>query len=299
MFPLVHHRHYHTELPSAHRFPMGKFRRLYELLVADGIASAKDFQEPELPPLEFLETVHTPEYVGEFLAGRLDAKAMRRIGLPWSEELALRSRIAVGGTLLTARLALEYGLACNTAGGTHHAFPAYGSGFCIFNDLAAAAGVLRAERPQLKVMIIDLDVHQGDGTAHIFRNEAMVFTYSMHCEKNFPGQKERSDLDVGLDEGTGDDVYLERLSETLLPALADFAPDLVLYDAGADPHAEDILGKLALSDAGLRRRDTLILESVRGRNIPCACVIGGGYSKDLDALARRHSILHRTARDFL
>ena len=297
--PLIHHPDYHIELPAAHRFPMAKFRKLYELLIRDGVARASDFIVPDFEPtLAQLELVHAPEYIHQVLNGGLDAAAERKIGLPWSPELARRTRVAVAGTLCTARVALETGLACNTAGGTHHAFPQYGSGFCLFNDLAVTARVVRQANPELRVLIVDLDVHQGDGTEFIFRDEPAVFTFSMHCE-NFPARKQHSDRDVALAAGTGDHEYLEILREELPAILRDFAPGLVLYDAGVDPHADDPIGHLELSDAGLPARDQFVLETVRSANVPVACVIGGGYDRDIDQLARRHSILHRTAREFV
>lgn len=297
--PCVYHDDYDTPLPQGHRFPMQKFRMLRELLERDGVVSRSNFVQPETPAIELLEAVHAPDYVQAFLAGELTRDAERRIGLPWSPGLARRSRIAVGGTLRTAKLALEHGLACNTAGGTHHAFREFGSGFCIFNDLAVTARTLLDRGVVQSVLIVDLDVHQGDGTAAIFAAESRVFTFSMHCRENFPMRKQTSDRDVELPEGSGDDFYLGRLAEELPPLLDQLAPDIALYDAGADPHADDLLGKLALSDAGLVRRDRFVLEECRRRGLPVACVIGGGYGKDLDALVQRHSLLHRTAREFV
>lgn len=276
---------------------MGKFRALYELLIADGVAERSQFHQPKLPPVEWLELVHTPQYVRAYCEGTLDAKAQRRIGLPWSPALVHRTCIAVGGTILTAKLALAHGLACNTAGGTHHAFPDFGSGFCIFNDLAIAARVLQAIGLVRKVLIVDLDVHQGDGTAVIFAQDESVFTFSMHCEINFPGTKQQSDLDVGLPEGMEDEAYLQTLAAYLPDLLSQVQPDLVLYDAGVDPHFDDRLGKLALSDRGLFCREMQVLTTCVQRGYAIACVIGGGYCDDFDALVYRHSLLHRAARD--
>lgn len=295
LLPLVYHPRYVVPLPPGHRFPMAKFRDLYHLLLGDGVAIASQFHTPDLPPLDWLELVHTPEYVKAYQDGTLDVKLQRRIGLPWSEALAYRTRIAVGGTVLTARLALIHGLACNTAGGTHHAFPSYGSGFCIFNDLAIAARVLQSMNLVQKILIVDLDVHQGDGTAYIFQDDPSVFTFSMHCAINFPGTKQQSDLDVPLPEGMEDDVYLQTLAKYLPDLLIQVKPDLVLYDAGVDPHLDDQLGKLALTDIGLFRRDMQVLGTCVGQGYPVACVIGGGYSKDTSSLVYRHSLLHRAA----
>lgn len=293
--PFVYHPDYVAPLPLGHRFPMEKFRRLYQTLLADGVASVSQFHQPQAPSQEWLELVHTPEYIRDYCEGTLDAKAQRRIGLPWSPALVQRTCIAVGGTILTARLALEHGLACNTAGGTHHAFPSYGSGFCIFNDLAIATRVIQQQGLAKKVLIVDLDVHQGDGTAFIFQNDPTVFTFSMHCEVNFPGTKQTSDLDVPLPVGMEDEEYLQTLANYLPDLLSEFRPDLVLYDAGVDPHLGDRLGKLALSDRGLFCREMQVLSTCAAQGYPVACVIGGGYGDDFEALVYRHSLLHRAA----
>lgn len=274
---------------------MEKFRLLHEMLIADGVARLEQFFQPELPDLELIASVHDHQYVEAYWQGKLDPKAQRRIGLPWSPELAYRTRIAVGGSLLTTRLALQQGLACNTAGGTHHAFPSYGSGFCIFNDLAIASQVLLNEGLVKKILIVDLDVHQGDGTALIFQDEPRVFTFSMHCQINFPAIKQTSDRDVPLPEGMEDDAYLRTLANHLPDLLTEFKPDLVLYDAGVDPHISDRLGKLALTDTGLYRRDMQVLSTCVSQGFPVACVIGGGYCEDMRSLVYRHSILHRAA----
>jgi acetoin utilization deacetylase AcuC-like enzyme len=293
--PLVYHPGYVAPLPQGHRFPMAKFQLLYECLLRDRVATPDQFHQPELPPLAWLELVHDPTYIQDYCNGTLDPKVQRRIGLPWSEALTHRTRIAVGGSVLTAKLALEYGLACNTAGGTHHAFPDYGSGFCIFNDLAIAARVLQQQQQVNKVLIIDLDVHQGDGTAYIFAQDPTVFTFSMHCEVNFPGTKQQSDLDIPLPVGMEDEAYLSTLVDVLPELLNQVKPDIVLYDAGVDPHHEDLLGKLALTDRGLFQRDVEVLQHCVGQGYPVACVIGGGYCKDMKLLVHRHSLLHRAA----
>jgi acetoin utilization deacetylase AcuC-like enzyme len=293
--PIVYHQNYVTALPEGHRFPMPKFKLLYELLLAEGIAQPEHVYQPELPPKEFIELVHTSEYVNAFYQGTLDAKAQRKIGLPWSSALVSRTCMAVGGTILTAKLALKHGLACNSAGGTHHAFPSYGSGFCILNDLAIAARVMQKLGLAAKILIVDLDVHQGDGTARIFQEDPSVFTFSMHCEANFPSKKEKSDLDVPLPVGLDDDGYLQTLAEYLPSLLSQVKPDLVLYDAGVDIHVSDRLGKLALTDTGIYRREMQVLTTCITGGYPVACVIGGGYAKDIKELVYRHSILHRAS----
>ena len=231
----------------------------------------------------------------DYYFGTLDAQAQRRIGLPWSNALVTRTLTAVGGTVLTAQLALKFGLGLNTAGGTHHAFPNYGSGFCIFNDLAIAVRLLQQEQQIQRALILDLDVHQGDGTAFIFSNDPSVYTCSIHCEKNFPSRKRASDLDIGLPEGTRDETYLKTLDNVLPQLLTTSQPDLVLYNAGIDPHEADLLGKLNLTDQGIAKRDHKVLSTCQQAQIPVACVIGGGYSNNLPALIQRHAILFKSA----
>lgn len=274
---------------------MPKFGLLRDILIRDGVITTDQIYRPGAPPQKWLEQVHTANYVDAYCHGKLDAKAQRRIGLPWSPNLVKRTCTAVGGTILTAKLALSHGIACNTAGGTHHAFPDYGAGFCIFNDLAIAARVLLSQRLVRRIVIFDLDVHQGDGTAWIFRDNPNVFTFSMHCDVNFPRQKQNSDLDVPLPEGTGDEAYLLQVQAHLPDILSRVRPDLVLYDAGADPHVHDRLGKLALSNTGLYERDRTVLATCMAAGYPVACVIGGGYDDNMPALVYRHSLLHRAA----
>jgi len=293
--PLVYHPDYVTELPPGHRFPMPKFGRVYQTLIRDGVAGLDQFHCPEIAGRDVLALAHTADYVDAYLNGTLDERAMRRIGFPWSPALVRRTCAAVGGTLLTAQLALQTGLACHTAGGTHHAYRDFGSGFCIFNDIAVATRFVQAAGLAERVLVVDLDVHQGDGTASIFADDPTVFTFSIHCSVNFPYRKQRSTLDVELPAGAGDAPYLAALTHHLPPILDNFRPHLVFYDAGVDPHAEDLLGKLALSDDGLARRDGYVLGECRRRGIPVAGVIGGGYSRDIDRLARRHTLLHRAA----
>jgi acetoin utilization deacetylase AcuC-like enzyme len=290
---LVYHPDYVTPLPAGHRFPMAKFGLLHDRLVAAGIVG--QVHQPPAPTPAWLEFTHCPEYIRAYCSGSIAPLAMRRIGLPWSPQLVRRTLIALGGTILAARLALAEGLAGNAAGGTHHAFRDYGSGFCIFNDLATAARVLLAEGLVQRVLIVDLDVHQGDGTAAILQQDPRVFTFSMHCGVNFPGTKQRSDLDVELAVGLEDEAYLQILADHLPAVLDRFRPDLVLYDAGVDPHAEDLLGKLALSDRGLFCRDMQVLETCVRSGYPVAYVIGGGYGSNLGALVDRHTLVFRAA----
>lgn len=292
---VVYHADYVAPLPQGHRFPMPKFGLLRDLLLRDNIITTDQIYQPGAPPQDWIEQVHTPNYVQAYYNGTLEPKAQRRIGLPWSPNLVKRTCTAVGGTILTAKLALSHGIACNTAGGTHHAFPDYGAGFCIFNDLAIAARTLLVQGLVQRILIFDLDVHQGDGTAWIFRDDPRVFTFSMHCDVNFPRQKQLSDLDVPLPEGTGDEAYLHQVNAYLPDLLSQVHPDLVLYDAGADTHAEDRLGKLALTNTGLYERDRTVLATCAAAGYPVACVIGGGYDDNMPALVYRHSLLHRAA----
>ena len=293
--PVVHHPAFSAPMPDGHRFPMRKFGRLMQLLLEDGVVIPGDVHVPEPAPRRWLELAHDPSYVDAILTQNLAPEAVRRIGLPITPEVALRSRAASAGTLLTARLALEHGLACNTAGGSHHAFTGFGSGFCVFNDVAVAASVLLAEGRIHRALVVDLDVHQGDGTAAIFEHDERVATFSMHCRTNFPVRKRRSDLDLPLEPETGDAAYLALLAEHL-PALLDrVRPDLVFFNAGVDPHLDDRLGRLALTGDGLAARERLVFETCLRRGVPVAGVLGGGYTRDLDQLIRLHAIQHRVA----
>jgi acetoin utilization deacetylase AcuC-like enzyme len=295
--PIVHHPAFRAEMPAGHRFPMDKFSRLAAVLEAEGVAGPAGFVRPEPIDLESLLLVHDEAYVRGVIELSLPAEVVRRIGMPNTGSVAARARAATGGTLLAARLALEHGIACNTAGGSHHAQADTGAGFCVFNDVAVAARRLQAEGKVRQVLVVDLDVHQGDGTARIFEGDASVFTFSMHAEKNFPARKAASDLDVELPDGTGDEAYLGKLGALLPELLTRVAPDLVFFNAGVDPHADDKLGRLGLSDEGLARREAFVLGSCLERGIPVTGVIGGGYDADIDRLARRHALLHRAARE--
>lgn len=292
--PLVYHPAYSAPLPSSHRFPMAKFRLLHEQLLRQGLARSDQLHQPLPIPRRALELVHPRLYHEAFSRDQLCPADQRRIGLPATRPLVRRSWLAVGGTLLTARLALRHGLACHLAGGTHHAFPGYGSGFCIFNDVAVAARQLLAEGAVQRLMVVDLDVHQGDGTAAIFADEPRVFTLSVHAASNFPLRKQCSDHDLPLPDGLEDDAYLAALGGLLPDLLSQVHPDLVLYNAGVDPHRDDRLGRLALSDTGLLQRDRLVLELCLRQRVPVATVIGGGYDA-LAALVERHSLVFRAA----
>mmetsp|Transcript_33849 Transcript_33849/g.63747 ORF Transcript_33849/g.63747 Transcript_33849/m.63747 type:complete len:304 (+) Transcript_33849:345-1256(+) len=283
-------------LPPSHRFPMGVFQRIMELLLERGIVRSHQVHTPStMPTHKVLELVHCPDYVRDFCQGSLPEAAMRRIGFPWSQVLVERTLAEVAGTMLTAELALKHGIACNTAGGTHHAFRDFGSGFCIINDLAVTAAHLLDRRAVRRVLIVDLDVHQGDGTAAIFRLDPRVFTLSVHCEDNFPHRKQLSDLDVPLPRGVRDEEYLQVVKQALQSVLDSFQPDLVLYDAGVDTHELDALGFLELTDFGIYEREKQVFRMCMQRGVPVAGYVGGGYSADLDEVAWRHCALHEAA----
>ena len=275
---------------------MAKFRLLQQLLLERDLARPEQFVQPLPAPRRWLELVHEPRYHRAFARGTLTHQEQRRIGLPATTPLVQRTWLAVGGTVLTARLALEHGLACHLAGGTHHAYPDRGSGFCIFNDCAVAAQVLLNEARVQQLMVIDLDVHQGDATAAIFASEPRVFTVSVHCQSNFPLRKQNSDVDLPLDDGIQDDDYLIAIGDLIPNLLDQVQPDLVLYNAGVDPHRGDRLGKLCLSSMGLLNRDRLVLDACLRRSIPVATVIGGGYD-DLEPLVQRHALVFRAAKE--
>ncbi|XP_042075582.1 uncharacterized protein SYNPCC7002_A1628 isoform X4 [Haplochromis burtoni] len=251
--PVVHHSKYVCDLPPNHRFPMGKFPRVLQCLLRDQVITEKQVWVPEIASKDLLSCVHTEDYLDNFINGKISEQEQRRTGFPWSEGIVRRCRYETGGTVLAAEVALQRGLACSTAGGTHHAFPSYGSGFCLLNDLAVAAKYTMDNSPnspstKRKVLIVDLDVHQGDGTAFIFKEEPSVFTFSVHCGKNFPLRKQQSDLDISVEDGLEDKDYLSTVEAHLPWLLETFRPDLVLYDAGVDPHWEDELGRLRLTD---------------------------------------------------
>jgi acetoin utilization deacetylase AcuC-like enzyme len=277
--------HFVLPLPETHSFPMAKYRRLRELVVGEGIVAAGDLLVPEPASREDLALVHEAGYIDAVFDGTLTREQQRRIGFPWSPQMLERSRRSVGATIAAARTALREGVAVNLAGGTHHAFADRGEGYCVFNDIAVAACVLQRDGGG-RVAVIDCDVHQGNGTASIFRGDPSVFTFSIHGERNFPFRKEVSDLDVSLPDETADLEYLEHLERALQVVLAT-KPEFVFYLAGADPFEGDRLGRLALTIEGLRDRDRLVFDRCRG--IPIAVSMGGGYCPDVDTIARIHA----------
>jgi acetoin utilization deacetylase AcuC-like enzyme len=291
----VYHPSYQTALPPSHPFPMSKYGLLKEQLVAEGILAAGDILQPEPLDTSTLELVHSREYLVKLESSRLSAAEQRRLGLPWSEALWQRSRLASAGTLLAARAALDQGLAGNLAGGTHHAFADHGEGFCALNDVAIAVRKLQAERAIQRAAIIDLDVHQGNGTASIFEEDDQVFTFSMHGERNYPLAKMRSNLDVPLKDGMGDIEYLDALRRHLPTVLDSAKADIVFYLAGVDVAAGDRYGKLNLTDEGIRARDRCTVEAVRSRGAPLAIVLAGGYAATRARTAQLHAHAFREA----
>ena len=273
---------------------MAKFKLLHQLLLDQGLIERKQIYVPLSIARRDLEEIHPRQYHETFSRDQLTRPEQRRIGLPATSALVQRTWLAVGGTLLTARLALRYGLANHLAGGTHHAHPDFGSGFCIFNDCAVAARVLLRRREVEKILIVDLDVHQGDGSAACFQTDERVTTFSVHAASNFPLRKVNSDIDIPLPDGTEDGDYLAAIGDQLPNVLDELKPQLVLFNAGVDPHRDDRLGRLHLSDDGLLMRDRLVLDACLRRKIPVATVIGGGYD-NLEPLVRRHAIVFRAA----
>jgi acetoin utilization deacetylase AcuC-like enzyme len=290
-----HHPGFALPLPPSHPFPTAKYRLIREVLLARGVIRESDIDQPEEAPLEALRRVHTEGYLAKLASGDLTAAEQRRLGVPWSPELWVRSRRAAAGTLLAARRALDSGLGANLAGGTHHAFADHGEGFCVLNDVAVAIRALQAEGRVSRALVVDLDVHQGNGTASIFEGDPSVFTFSIHGAGNYPAEKQRSSLDVGLADGTGDDEYLAVLGEHLPQILAGFAADLVFYLAGVDVAAGDRYGRFRLSDGGIRARDRQVLELVRGARLPLVITLAGGYAATAERTAALHSIVFEEA----
>jgi len=283
--------HYAIDLPPEHRFPMPKYRLVRELLSSDELF---EFVPAPLASAEIVELAHDPEYVRRFLAGSLSAQEMRRIGFPWSEQLVRRTMASVGGTLSATEEALATGWGGTLAGGTHHAFRSEGSGYCVFNDIAVAIQSLRRDERVQRVAVIDLDVHQGDGTAQIFNGEPDVLTFSMHCETNFPFRKQQSKIDVSLREETGNEEYLERL-DAILPQVFEFRPEIVFYQSGVDGLYADALGKLNLTHEGLKQRDRAVMTAVRAARVPFVVTLGGGYAKPIELTAEAHANTFRSA----
>ena len=274
---------------------MSKFPALRQILWDEGLIDGDDIQHPDPASWDMLSLAHETTYLDALKNGTLDRRAERRLGLPWSEALVERSRLAVGGTILAARLALADGLAANLAGGTHHTFAGHGEGFCVLNDVAVAVRLLREEGILQRVLVVDLDVHQGNGTAAIFAGDPLTYTFSMHGARNFPFVKEQSNLDIELQDGTTDEVYLNQLSRHLPEAIQVADADLVIYLAGVDPVAGDRFGRLALTPAGLAGRDGYVLRLLREAQLPVEILLSGGYAPTPEQTANLHAYAHREA----
>lgn len=289
---------YTFPLPNGHRFPIAKYALLRQRVIDEEIVPAEHVHDPSAAPREDLLLVHTPDYVDRFTTGALTRDEERRLGFPWSAALVERSYRAAGGTLEAAIRALDDGIAMNLAGGTHHAFPSHGEGFCVFNDVAVAVRALQRDGRIARAAIVDLDVHQGNGTNEVFAGDDRVFTFSMHGRKNYPFHKVPGSLDVGLDDHTGDDEYLVLLADALPRVLHQARPDLVVYVAGADPYVGDRLGRLALTFGGLARRDTFVLNQCREVGLPVVVTIAGGYAEPITDTVAIHTATARIAASF-
>jgi len=294
---IAFHPIYQLPLPVKHRFPMEKYDLLPRQLMHEGTCTPEDFFTPTALDRATLERIHHSEYIDKLLALDLDKKEARKIGFPLSKQLIDREIIIAGGTIQGALKALEHGIAMNIAGGTHHAFKAHGEAFCLFNDQAIAAQYLLDQELVDTILIVDLDVHQGNGTAEIFESNSKVFTFSMHGEKNYPFHKEKSDLDIALEDGCSDEVFLNILEETLPKLIAQNQPDFIFYLCGVDVLETDKLGRLGMSITGCKQRDTYVLELCKKQGIPVQCSMGGGYSKDIKIILEAHANTFRTAKN--
>ncbi len=293
--PVVFHPDYVSPLRPGHGFPMSKYGYLRQHLLDAGLVEAGRYLSPAEASVGLLTLAHAPDYVDKVLGTTLGAAEVRRIGLPLTDKLIRRVRLSSAGTLLAARLAFEHGVACNGAGGSHHAMHAVGAGYCVFNDVAVAASALISEGTASRVLALDLDVHQGDGTAEIFADVPEVFTVSVHGERNFPARKKRSDLDVPLPDGADDAAYHKALCETLEQLEGSASPDIIFYNAGVDVHQYDRLGRLSLTDQGLTARDASVMNWAHKQHAPIVGVLGGGYGDDPSVIAARHLSLFEQA----
>ncbi|OCW76239.1 histone deacetylase [Pelagibacteraceae bacterium GOM-A1] len=294
--PVVNHKDYEAQLNDDNKFPIKKFGELAKALIKNKIV--KNFYIPEPCSVETLKEAHTEDYINKIKNKTLDKNEIRKIGFPLVDSVVRRSFVATGGTVLATKLALNYGIACNTAGGSHHATSNEGAGFCVFNDVAVAAKYLTSRGLANKILIIDLDVHQGNGNSEIFKNDNQVFTFSMHSKVNYPAKKSVSDLDIELEENLEDREYIDILKNNL-KYLNEEEFDFVFYIAGVDIHYNDRLGKLKISDNGIFERDELVIDNFFSNKIPICGVLGGGYNEDFNKLVELHSSLHKTCAKFL
>jgi len=294
---IAFHPIYRHPLPEGHRFPMDKYELLPQQLLYEGTCTEANFFEPKKPNDKYILAVHEPDYYYDLVNITLDSRAARKIGFPLSEVLVEREVIIADGTIKASEYALEHGIAMNIAGGTHHAYTNRGEAFCLLNDQAIGARYLQHKGLAKKILIVDLDVHQGNGTAEIFQNDTSVFTFSMHGKSNYPFKKEKSDLDIALDNNTSDTSYLEILKDTLPKLIDQEQPDFIYYLCGVDVIATDKLGKLGLSVEGCKERDRFVLEQCKANSIPVMCSMGGGYSADIKIIVDAHANTFRLAQD--
>ena len=294
--PVVNHPEYVAKINENSVFPIKKFSALAKYLVRKNIV--KKFHIPKECSLETLSRSHSIEYINNIKNKTLDRKAQVRIGFPINNSVIKRSFLATGGTVLASKLALDFKLSCNTAGGSHHAGYDYGAGYCVFNDVAVAANYIKTKKGIKNILILDLDVHQGNGNSEIFKNDKNIFTFSMHCKSNYPAKKSKSDLDIELDDNLEDSSYLEILNKNLAN-LNKYSFDFVFYIAGVDVHYQDKLGKLKLTDEGIFERDRIVIDNFFSKKIPLCGVLGGGYNKDFNKLVELHAMLHKNCKSFL
>ena len=294
--PVINHPDYVAKINDDNKFPIKKFGALAEHLINQGVV--KKFHIPKECSIETMKTSHSLKYINDIKNKTLDVKAQKKIGFPINDSVVRRSFVATGGTVLASNLALDSKLACNTAGGSHHATFDYGAGYCVFNDTAVAANYLKNKGYAKKILILDLDVHQGNGNSEIFQNDKDVLTFSMHCASNYPAKKSKSDIDIELPDNMEDNEYLNILNKNL-NELNNNSYDFVFYVAGVDIHYEDRLGKLKISDEGIKSRDELVIENFFSKRIPFCGVLGGGYNKDFNKLVELHSILHKSCAKYI
>ena len=294
--PVVNHPEYVAKINDNSVFPIKKFSALAEYLLQNNIV--KKFYIPKECSLETLSKSHSIEYINNIKNKTLDRKSQVRIGFPINDSVVKRSYLATGGTVLASKLALDFKLSCNTAGGSHHAGYDYGAGYCVFNDVAVAANYIKFKKKIKRILILDLDVHQGNGNSEIFKKDKDIFTFSMHCKSNYPAKKSESDLDIELKDNLEDKQYLQILKENLIK-INKYEFDYVFYIAGVDVHFQDKLGKLKLSDLGIYKRDEMVIENFFSKKIPLCGVLGGGYNKNFDKLVELHAMLHRNCKKFL
>lgn len=297
MLKIAFHPIYKHPLPEGHRFPMEKYKLLPQQLLHEGTCNNNNFFKPEKPNDKYILAVHTPEYYYDLINITLSQRAARKIGFPLSETLVEREVIIADGTIKASEYALKHGIAMNIAGGTHHAYTNHGEAFCLLNDQAIGTRYLQNKGLAKNILIVDLDVHQGNGTAEIFKDDASVFTFSMHGKSNYPFKKELSDLDIALDNDTNDDTYLEILKITLPKLIDEQQPDFIYFLCGVDVIASDKLGKLGMSIEGCKERDRFVLELCKNSNIPVMCSMGGGYSPNIKTIVDAHANTFRLAQE--